>query len=157
MKKLMFVSLFSIFGLGASACGGEMDLEEEAQAQAPAATTEAKLFGSDACKGVDITVENNYEDGTRAAAILVRQFEYYSASEGRWLTEDVTNQEVPYGSTRTFLDQDLQYAENDTITAWRVHFSYRESDGQWSLTTSQYIDITNDVCHADDNYRLLVD
>jgi hypothetical protein len=157
MKKLMIVSMFASFALGASACGGEMEFEGEAPAPAPVATTEANLFGSDACKGVDITIENNYEDVSRTATILVRRLEYYSASEGRWLSEDVPNTEVPYGSTRTISDQDLQYAENDTITAWRVHFSYRETDGQWSIETSQYIDTVNDVCHADDNYRLLVD
>lgn len=153
MKKLMFVSLFSIAALGAGACGGEMEPEEAA----PVAEQQANLFGSDACKGVDITVENNYEDVSRPAAILVRKLEYYSASEGRWLTEDVANKEIAYGSAGTIWDQDLQYAENDTITAWRVIFSYRETDGQWSIDTSQYINTVDDVCHADDNYRLLVD
>lgn len=149
----MFVSLFSVVALGASACGGEMEPEEAA----PVAEKQAALFGSDACKGVDITVENNYEDVSRPAAILVRKLEYYSASEGRWLTEDVPNKEIAYGSVGTIWDQDLQYAENDTITAWRVIFSYLETDGQWSIDTSQYINTTDDVCHADDNYRLLVD
>ena len=152
MKKLMFGSLISIFALGASACGGGMELEEGA----PVAEKKDNLLGSDACKNVEITVVNNFEDGTRATSILVRKFELYSASEGRWLSEDVTNKAIAYGGSYTFQDQDLEYAENDTITAWRVYFSYKESDGQWSKTYYQYINTTDDVCHADDNYRLVV-
>lgn len=138
--------------------GDESLLEGEgALDEAAFGELEQPLLGSDACKDVDIRITNSFEDGNRQARILVLSIEFYSSSEGRYISEDLANAEIAYGSNRWWYNEDLQYLENDTITQVRVHFKYRESDGDWSDEVTQVVDIPNDVCRADDDYHVTLD
>ena len=160
----------TVLSLFAAGCGGDLeDFEDEelggepgleepaAEAEAPALEeSESALFGSDACRNVDLRITNSFEDVARTARIRVEHVSFYSVSEGRYITEDLPNTEISYGQSSWFYNEDLQYAENDTISAWRVYFRYQESDNDWSDLVYQYIDTPNDVCHADDDYTMTV-
>lgn len=161
MFRQTLTATLTALSLFAAGCGGELtddELTEEELAAEEAALdeTEQPLFGSDACKNADIRITNSFEDVGRAARIRVEYVQFYSASEGRYITEDLVNTEIAYGGSNWWYNEDLQYAENDTITAWRVYFRYRESDNDWSDLVYQYIDTPNDVCHAGDNYVMTV-
>jgi hypothetical protein len=145
--------VFGSIALFAVACGGEdMSGIEDPQT----VEDESAIFGSDACKNTDIKITNSFEDGVSARQIRVLNVQYYSSSEGRWYTEDLANTDISYGSSHWWYDEDLQYAENDTITQFKIVFNYRESDGDWSDSVSQIDDITNVVCHAGQNFYLTV-
>ena len=164
MFRPTLTTLFSLVCLCAAGCGGEedfageTDLSDEVDPEAEAALegAEQPLFGSDACRDVDLKIINSFEDGARSARIRVEYLKFFSASEGRWITEDVANTEIAYGASNWWYNEDLQYAENDTITQWRVYFRYIESDNDWSDLVYQTIDTVNDVCHADDDYAMTV-
>jgi hypothetical protein len=132
----------------------EASPEDDVVADEQIGTAEQAL--GDSCNNTDITITNSFEDGTRAARIKVFRVEYYSLSEGNWYTEDLTDEEIAYGSSHTWWNEDLAHAENDTLSQWRVYFKYVESDGDWSDLFYQQIDTPNDVCHADDNYAMTV-
>jgi len=142
-----------------SACGAADPTGNDpanAAESAQTASTNAALFGSDACKNTDITVKNSFFYDARQREIRVENVHYYSASEGRWYTQGLDNADIDYGHQHTWLNKDLQYSENDLLTKWRVYFRYRESDGDWSDSVYEEIDTPNDICHADDNYVLTV-
>ena len=83
-----------------------------------AAAPDAHAFG-DACKNVNLSVENDY-------GVVVTNFEFWSQSEGRWLNEQFSNISVP-GGAKDFVvarNQNIEHAENDKITQIRVHYEY---------------------------------
>jgi len=121
------------------------------------ATASSALLGSDACKDTDITVKNSFFYDGREREIRVDYVRYYSASEGKWYTQSLDDEDIGYGHQHTWLNKDLQYAENDLLTKWRVYFRYRESDGDLSDPVYMELDTPNDTCRADDNYTLTVD
>jgi hypothetical protein len=135
-------------------CGPEAEYPQETPASAQP-EVQQQLFG-DSCNNIDITVRNSRERNGVTTAILVDRVEAWSASEGDWLPEDLADATIGYGGGRTWLDEDLARAENDTLTKWRVYYRYMEADGDWSDPVYQEIDTVNDVCHADDNYVLTV-
>ena len=142
-----------------AACGAadEVGNDPGGAAEGTSATTSATLFGSDACKNTDITVKNWFFFDARQREIRVENVHYYSASEGAWYTQGLDDVDIAYGHQHTWLNKDLQYAENDLLTKWRVYFRYRESDGDLSDSVYMELDTPNDTCHADDNYSLTVD
>lgn len=121
----------------------------------PVAEATQALLGSDACKNTEITVTNLRERSGVETDLLVTKVEYYSASEARWYTEDLSNEEVDFGTSLTWNNEDLQHAENDLLTKFRVYYQY-ETGHAWSSLVYQEVDIVDDVCHADDNYSLTV-
>lgn len=150
LKKLLVVGAAAAL---VSACGGtELD-----QTEAPAEVDEAAIFGSDACKNTDIEIDNNYTLSGSARRIKVLKIEYYSASEARWLTENLADTEIAAGSDEWFFNEDLQYAENDLITQFKIHFKYVEFDGDWSDTVVQTDNTPDVTCRAGTNFHLTVD
>jgi hypothetical protein len=142
--QFMFVLLTAAL---ASACGGPDEAEVD----------QAAIFGSDACKNTDIKITNNFEVSGSARKIKVLSVEYYSASEGRWLSEDLANTDISAGSSHWWYDEDLQYAENDLITKFKVHFKYDEFDGDWSDEQTHTDDTTDKDCYAGTNFYLDVE
>jgi len=142
-----------------AACSAAGDAANDGAASAPddATATSSALLGSDACKDTDITVKNSFFYDGREREIRVDNVHYYSASEGKWYTQGLDDTDIGYGHQHTWLNKDLQHAENDLLTKWRVYFRYRESDGDWSDSVYMELDTPNDTCHADDNYTLMVD
>jgi hypothetical protein len=135
-------------------CGPEAEYPQETPSPQPA-EVQQQLFG-DSCNNIDITIRNSRERNGVTTAILVDRVEAWSASEGEWLPEDLVDTAIPYGGGRIWYDEDLARAENDTLTRWRVHYRYKEADGDWSDPVHQDIDTPNVVCHADDNFVLTV-
>jgi hypothetical protein len=122
--------LVAIGLLGASACSAagveDTDLVAEAGEtdEADAITTsEQPLFGSDACKSVDIRVLNS-----RSYPITVRSLEYYNASEGRWQSEDLTNKVVD-PTAMEFWTPNFEYSENDWIYSFNVIYDHGSQSG----------------------------
>jgi hypothetical protein len=151
----MALILVQLAACGAAEDTGTTILPNAAENAEPARASAA--LGGDTCKNVDITVKNSFFYDGKGRDIRVLYVKFYSASEGAWFTEGVTNTTVSYGHQQTFANQDLAHAENDLITKWRVEFRYRESDGDWSDTVYRQIDTPNDACHANDKYTLTVD
>lgn len=135
-------------------CGSDGEFPVEADPSNQLATTRQGLGNS--CNNIDITVINSRERNGVGTAIKVDSVSFWSASEGAWLPEDLTDQVLPFGSGLTWLNEDLAQAENDTLTTIRVFYRYKEADGDWSDPMYQDVDIVNDVCHADDNYSATV-
>ena len=121
------------------------------------ASDQAAIFGSDACKDVDFKITNSYEVSGSPRDIHVLSVDYYSASEGRWYTEDLANTTIDVGASHWWYNEDLQYAENDTITMLKVKFKYVEFDGDWSDVVTQTEDIPDVVCHAGQNFYVTLD
>jgi hypothetical protein len=160
MFKLSQLLPIAFISIQLAACGAAT---EDAGTDLPASTAESAeasqasaALGGDACKNVDITVKNSFFYDGRERTMRVLYVQFYSASEGSWYTEGLTDTTITYGNQHTFWNQDLAHGENDLITKWRVGFRYAESDGDWSDAVYQEIDTPNDECHADDNYTLTV-
>lgn len=156
------LGLFRTLALGvtaafALACAGEMSGEITPEELAALESEQSEIFGSDACKNIDITVENEFEVSGSTRRVKVLKFEFYSSSEGRWLTEDVSNQEINVGGSRTWSNEDLQYAENDRITQVKIHYQYQEFDGDWSDSESHIDNIADVTCRADQNFNLTLE
>jgi hypothetical protein len=135
-------------------CGSDGEFPVEADPSNQLATTQQGLGNS--CNNIDITVHNSRERNGVRTAIKVDKVSFWSASEGAWLPEDLTDQAISFGAGLTWLNEDLAQAENDTLTQIRVFYHYKEADGDWSDLVYQDVDIVNDVCHADDNYSATV-
>ena len=129
---------------------------EEIAADEQVPPTTQDLFGADACTGTDIFVTNSRTRNGIDTAIEVHYVEFYSASEGGWYTEDLSNEILNYGETHTWWNQDLAHAENDLITKWRVYYKYA-SGGSWSSVVYQEIDTPNQTCLAGTNFYMTVE
>lgn len=127
------LALLSLACLGAVACGDEfIDEQLPVDESLPVDEQSAELFGSDACKDVDLHVYNDgLEYNGRFRKMRITKLEYYSATDGKWRTENVPNVVVPYNSYVSHRDRNLQYADNDRITMWRVHFDLANGSGGW--------------------------
>lgn len=161
-QSIPFFALFAAFALACNVESGEPEAgatdgadAAELPSDESLARTRQGLLGSDACKDVEITVINSRERNGVETGLLVDRVEYHSLSEGAWYTEALDDEVIDFGDSHTWTNQDLQYAENDTIDKWRVHYKY-ETGHAWSSMVYQEIDTPNDTCHADDNYALTV-
>jgi hypothetical protein len=149
---------FIFFQLAACGAAGDAGSDPTTNASDEAtATASSALLGSDACKNTDITVKNSFFFDGREREIRVDNVHYYSSSEGRWYTQALDDEDLGYDQQHTWWNKDLQHAENDLLTKWRVYFKYRETDGDWSDSVYMELDTPNDTCRADDNYTLTVD
>jgi hypothetical protein len=86
-------------------------------------TAQQPLFGSDACKSVDIRVLNSL-----SYTITVRSLEYYNASEGRWQTEDLANRDVSPGAME-FWTPNFENSENDWLYSFNVIYDHPGHNG----------------------------
>lgn len=157
MKRFTMLALLGLT-ITSAACNVESD-ERDAESDVEAtgneeetATTEQAILGSDACRNVEITVINGRADGV---TIEVDRVEYYSASEAKWYTQSLGDEIIFENDSFTWTNKDLQHAENDLITKWKVKFR-RDTGSSWSSWTEQEINTPDDVCLADDNYTLTV-
>ena len=137
--------------------GAEADQSssEEIAAADDVQPTTQSLFG-DACTNTDIFITNSRTRNGIGTTIEVRRVEFYSASEGAWVGEDLTDRILNFGTTSTWWDEDLAGAENDLITKWRVYYRYVEY-GTWSSVVYQEIDTPNETCIADSNFEMTVE
>ena len=149
--------VFILLQLAACGAAGEAGNDPTTDTPEGATTSANSALWGDACKDTDITVVNSFFYDGREREIRVDNVHYYSASEGRWYTQGLDDEDIGYGRQHTWLNKDLQNAENDLLTKWRVYFRYRESDGDWSDSVYMELDTPNDTCRADDNYTLTVD
>ena len=153
--EVMIVSgALAALGFGCGGMEGVEGFEADQPVEVETAQQDSALFNSDACKNTNIYISNWVIKAGTARTIKVTKVKYYSASEGRWYTEGLTNETINYGWRRVWYDEDLQHAENDLITKWRVYYRYRETDGDWSDETSYLDDTPDDICRANDNYYM---
>ena len=172
----MLLSLLAITVAGGCVTSEE-DLLEEGLPEEIAATTTVEegsdndspqtdptAFGN-TCQDTEIVITNFRDQGDGPTAILVHRVEWYTASEGRWYSEDLPNTSIDYGATTWFWNEDLEHADGDNITKWRVFYNYliaiELSDGSdyvyWSPGLYyQEINTTDEVCHDDDNFEMTV-
>ena len=122
----------------------------------------AHAFGN-ACKNVNLSVDNENDYG-----VLVTRFEFWSASEGRWLGDDFRNITVP-GGAKDFVvrrGENLEKMENDRVSQIRVHYEYDyvSREGSWEIPpkvetaklTSTDTTITDPVCVAGRWYKATI-
>ena len=130
-------------------------LPAEVPTETVTATTQG-IFGSDACKDTDITVENSrYRDGEETI-LKVHYVEYHSVSEGKWYTEQLDDKVLFYGDSFTWWNQNLEHAENDLIDEWWVVYEYFQG-GDWSPSLVHQTFLTpGHICRADDNFSFTV-
>lgn len=145
----------SVLAAACVACGGEEEFTDEVDASNTLAVARQGLGNS--CNNIEIIITNSRTRNGVDTRIAVDRVQAYSASEGDWLNEDLSDQSMPFGSTETWFDQDLAQAENDLLTKWRVYYRYMEEDGDWSDVVYQEINTVDDVCLANDDYRLTVE
>lgn len=119
-------------------------------------TTSSALLGSDACKNTDITVVNSFFFDGKEREIRVDHVKYYSSSEGDWYNQSLDDVTLAPNKQHTWQNKDLQHAENDRLTKWRVYFKYRESDGDWSDPVYEEVNTPDVTCHANDKFTLTV-
>jgi hypothetical protein len=116
--------------------------------------SQAYAFGN-ACKNVNFSVDNNF---TAADGVTVTGVDLWSQSEGRWLYNDFKNVYVPFGK-RDFVvrkGENVEYAENDRITAIRYYYKYEqliEGKSKTVHATSTDTSIVDQVCVADRWYK----
>jgi hypothetical protein len=128
----------------------EIDAADEA-----APSTQQSLLGN-TCKNTDIFITNSRTRNGIDTAIEVTKVELYSASEGDWISEDLSNEILDHGTTGIWWDEDLAGAENDLITKWRVYYKY-VVNGSWSSVVYQEIDTPNQTCLANANFYMTVE
>jgi hypothetical protein len=122
----------------------------------------AHAFGN-ACKNVNFSVDNENDYG-----VIVTRFELWSASEGRWLSDDFSNVAVPAGAKDFVVrrGENVEHAENDRITQIRVHYEYTYStrEGSYEIPQKVYTaklsstdtTITDPVCVAGRWYKATI-
>lgn len=169
MKLFSTIGFAAMTAMTAMACAANEAPEGEGAQEEPSSlanvrdaektgTTKQAIFGSDACKNTEIVITNSRDRNGDETQILVDYVEYYSLSEGRWYSQGLGDTLFDFGDERWFMDVDLQNAENDTITKWRVHYKYKASSAgaNWSQPVQQEINTPDEVCHAGDNFYLTV-
>lgn len=140
------------------ALSGEETIDDPPSESAPAgdqvATTAQSLFGSDACHDVGIHITNSRTRNGINTAIKVQHAEYFSASEGQWLNENLGDLILDFGVTGNWT-RDLEHTENDLVTQWKVYYQFIDN-GSWSSQVFQTIDTPNATCIANTDFRMTV-
>jgi hypothetical protein len=119
----------------------------------PAPPTQ-NLFG--ACLNTDITITNSRTRDGLNTAIEVRSIEFFNLTEGKWTSEDLSNEILNFGETLVWNDEDLADAEGDLISTFRVHYRYA-TGGSWSSQVYQQINTPNQTCIYDANFSMTVE
>ncbi len=120
--------------------------------------SQAYAFGN-ACKNVNFSVDNNFTQGVSSGGVTVTSVELWSQSEGRWLWNDFKNVFVPAGAKDFVVKngEDVQYAENDRITAIKYYYKYEVDAGGGKTKTvhasSTDSSIADPVCVAGRWYK----
>jgi len=127
---------------------------ESAPADDQVASATQSLFGSDACRNVGIHITNSRTRNGINTAINVQHAEYYSASEGKWLNENLGDLILDFGTTGNWT-RDLEGTENDLVTQWKVYYQFIDN-GSWSSQVFQVIDTTNATCIANMDFNMTV-
>ena len=181
MQFINWISTVSAAGaLALTGCGATPDdqtwLDSETLAEAPPVDLEAvpeapgvdtsaspeselgslqQAIGNN-CTNVSISVENSYEyDGERD--ILVRYVKFFNddKGDGTWETELLPNEQINYGDSDSWI-QNLEGAEGDTITKWRVYFSY-STGNEWSSTYYYEVNTGDRNCQDGMSVDLTID
>ena len=125
---------------------------ESAPADEQVATTTQGLF--DPCSNVGIHITNSRTRNGIDTAIKVLHVEYFDASEGSWLNEDLGNLILDFGTRGNWV-RDLEHTQNDRITQWRPYYQYIDN-GSWSSTVFQTIDTPDATCIANMDFNMTV-
>jgi hypothetical protein len=96
-------------------------------------STQQAIFGSDACKRVDICITNGGDEVRD-----IRYVRYYDASDGKWRKEDLANRDLGPGERRCWASQTLEYTKNDIIREWRPAY-YRPGTEYPTIPYSQEV------------------
>jgi hypothetical protein len=114
----------------------------------------AHAFGN-ACKNVNFSVDNHFD-----AEIEVQQFDFWSRTEGRWLTENFANTKVGPNKQDAIVqeNEDIQYAERDDLTEIKVHYKIlvdedEDGPGEWISRTWTDRAVTDPTCFANRWYN----
>lgn len=113
-------------------------------------STSHAVLGPNTCPDTDIFITN-----ARPTRIDVKKVSYFSASSGKWNTEDLSDSPLDPGSEGIWWDEDLGAAQNDLLTHWRVYFRY-QIQGQWTSVVFQEIDTVDEVCLSNANFEMTV-
>lgn len=115
------------------------------------------LFRRDACTGVTFKVENEVTHKGKSIPITVTKMTLYSQSEGRGITENIKNTEVPAKASQYKVGkgtESIQNAENDLITKITTHFKVKIYGKTHRFTATD--DIRNQRCVAGKTYNVTV-
>lgn len=158
MKRVVLLSTLltlTTVSIGCAIDDESPTIEDEATSEPAeeAGTTEQAIFGSNTCKGVNITIENDRVRNGVPTSIEIHRVEYFSVQDDNWHTEQLEDRQIPY-PWATGWKEDLQYVEGELITKWRAYYKY--FDGGWSDVVWQEIDTTDRYCEEDANYSLRV-
>lgn len=152
MQKLALSALM-IMGVG---CGG-VEFGEEvpvSEAELEIGETEQALFSN--CRNTTIRISNQrYRNGSCRKIKVVRA-EYYSASRGRWYSENLADRVIPCGQTGVWGSEDLQYVQDELITKWKPIYRIKELDGDWSGLFNQVINTPDRRCRAGDTFSMTI-
>jgi hypothetical protein len=140
------------------ALSGDETTDDTSSESAPAAdhvaTTAQSLLGADACHDVGIHIKNSRTRNGINTAIKVQHAEYFSASEGKWLNENLGDLILDFGITGNWT-RDLEHTENDLVTQWKVYYQFIDN-GSWSSQVFQVIDTTDATCIANMDFNMTV-
>ncbi len=64
---------------------------------------------------------------------------FYDDTKDTWRYEDPANKIRSYGEDAGWPNEDLENSGGHRLTRWRVFYSYREADGDWSDTVWQEV------------------
>jgi hypothetical protein len=137
------------------ALSGDEITDDPSSESAPAAATTQGLFGADACRDAGIHIKNSRTRNGINTAINVQHAEYFSASEGKWLNENLGDLILDFGVTGNWT-RDLEHTENDLVTQWRVYYQFIDN-GSWSSQVFQTIDTPNATCLANTDFSMTVE
>lgn len=137
------------------ALSGDETTGDASSEPAQVATTTQGLLGSDACRDVGIHILNSRTRNGVNTAINVQHAEYFSASEGKWLNENLGDLMLDFGRQGNWT-RDLEHTENDLVTQWRVYYQFIDN-GSWSSQVFQTIDTPNANCIANMDFNMTVE
>ncbi len=115
------------------------------------------LLGSDACKNVTFAIDNNVTQNGKPIAITVKSIDLWSVEEGRWLSENFKNKQVPASRQGYTVrsGESVEYGEGDRMTQIKVHFKAKFY-GKWHHFVTTDTSVKYPKCVAGKKYNATV-
>jgi hypothetical protein len=141
---------FSLCASALSACGSASNFEDRPapDVDAPENVGESQQAIGNLCENVRIEVKNRFEEDSGARPdIKVTAISFFNAdkgSAGRWNKQSVSNEVIGYDDEYPYTE-DLEGADGDTITKWRVHHKHDLGNG-WGNEVIQEINTADVNC-----------
>jgi hypothetical protein len=122
--------------------GAAPDVASEASAE-PVGMAQHALFNL--CENVRVEVKNLFEEPNGARPdIKVTALSFYNTDRDKWSKQSVSNQEIGYNDEYPYIE-DLENADGDTITRWRVYHKHDLGNG-WGSEVYQEINTADVTC-----------